>query len=66
METTADQMPQTPVKTVMIQNMIDDKVQPDTFTPLPLHHFTLKVQFSSMNSLTHSKTNFRRTKQALT
>ena len=45
MEPTIDRMPQTPVNTVTMQNMIDNQVQPDNFTP-PLHCLSLKVQCS--------------------
>ena len=45
MDPTIDKMPQTPVNSVTIQKMMDEQVQPDTFTP-PLHCLPLKVQCS--------------------
>ena len=38
-EPTNDKMPQTPVNSVTMQKMMDDKVQPDTFTPFALSPF---------------------------
>ena len=35
MEPTIDKMSQTPVNSVTMQKMMDDKVQPDSFTPYP-------------------------------
>ena len=49
MEPSIDQMLQTSVKRVTTQNMIDEHVQPDTFT-LPLHIFLGNVR-KSLNQL---------------
>ena len=45
MELTINRMPQTPVNSIATRKVMDDGVQPDTFTP-PLHHLPFKVQCS--------------------
>ena len=43
MEPPIDSMSQTSVSSVIIQKMMDDQAQPDTFTPL-LYHLSLEVK----------------------
>ena len=52
MEPPIDSMSQTSVNSVMTQKMMDDQVQPDTFTPL-LHHLSSTVKWSLDNYWTH-------------
>ena len=49
MEPSIDHMPQTPVNSMTTQKVIDEHIQPDTFTP-PLHTLLGNVR-KSLNQL---------------
>ena len=59
MEPIINMMAQTPVDSFTTQKIMDDQVQPDTFTP-SLHCFSLKVQCSLDELLDSFKTDFRK------
>ena len=57
MEPVINKMSQTSVNSVITQKMMDDQVQPDTFTP-PLHHLSLEKKQSLDESLKSFKSQF--------
>ena len=64
MEPPIGKMPQTCVKSVTTQKMMDLQIQPDTFTP-PLHHLSSEVKWSLDELLDSFKSQFEKDENSI-